>query len=508
MARRPKQPLPEIADTGVPRRLRSSVAGLDEALCGGLLEGRTYLLKGAPGTGKTILASHYCCDAARAGRNSLYVTLLAESHAELLQNLRTFSFFDEGAARKHMRFASGYSALMDGGLEGLAKVLRAEVRERNCRILVIDSINLAIERSSRSEAVKRFMRDLGTYCGMLGCTVLQIATSHGVAGKFYFIETIVDGIVELGVDSKDLRDVRTASVVKHRGSSHLEGKHYFEITSAGCVVHPRLEAKVSGAPRPAAKRAERVAFGIEALDAMLRGGVIEGSSTAVLGPPGAGKTVLGMQFLEEGARRDEPCLYFGFFEPPPIDLGKPKGGGPAMLHHARRKRLELFWRPPLEHSIDEIAEIILGAVRRSGARRVFVDGVDGFRLCSAFPERLPRFFGALTNELRSLGATSLFSQGIELFSSRISEGDEGISRFFENLLLLRYVEVRSHLHRLFSILKVRESDYDTAIREFRIKGGDIELADSCANAEALRAAQPRVSTKPPAVRRPRARRRS
>jgi circadian clock protein KaiC len=55
----------------------------------------------------------------------------------------------------------------------------------------------------------------------------------------------------------------------------------------------------------------------------------------------------------------------------------------------------------------------------------------------------------------------------------------------DNLILLRYLELRSQLHRLISILKVRESDYDASVHEFRISLAGFAVDASSEGAEAL-----------------------
>ncbi|MFL5357872.1 hypothetical protein [Archangium sp.] len=60
------------------------------------------------------------------------------------------------------------------------------------------------------------------------------------------------------------------------------------------------------------------------------------------------------------------------------------------------------------------------------------------------------------------------------------------------VILLRYLELRSQIHRLLSIMKMRESLYDTALREFRISSGGIDVADSFASAESILSGQARL----------------
>ncbi len=75
----------------------------------------------------------------------------------------------------------------------------------------------------------------------------------------------------------------------------------------------------------------------------------------------------------------------------------------------------------------------------------------------------------------------------------------------ENIIFLRYVELRSQLFRLISIMKVRESGHDPAIREFRITDGGIDVAATFDSAEAILTgiAHPSALSTLPTSRRPR-----
>jgi CheY-like chemotaxis protein len=108
-----------------------------------------------------------------------------------------------------------------------------------------------------------------------------------------------------------------------------------------------------------------------------------------------------------------------------------------------------------------IAEQLLERLKRDDGRRrrLFIDGIEGFRAASAYPERMPRFLSAFTNP--------------------------ELANVVESVILLRYVELRSQLHRLISIMKMRESKYDTSIREFAITDRGIEVSRSFESAESI-----------------------
>ena len=63
------------------------------------------------------------------------------------------------------------------------------------------------------------------------------------------------------------------------------------------------------------KKNNKLQTGIEGLDKMLAGGLIPDRPYIVSGPPGSGKTVLGMQFLLKGLKRGESVLFVALKEP-------------------------------------------------------------------------------------------------------------------------------------------------------------------------------------------------
>ena len=135
---------------------------------------------------------------------------------------------------------------------------------------------------------------------------------------------MVDGVLHLTDELSELRPLRHIRVLKLRGSAPLRGLHSVRITDNGLEVRPRIETLFLHAAVDDASAASgaKLSFGVAELDAMLRGGVRQGSITMLLGSSGSGKTLLGMQFLSEGLKRGERSLYFGFYERPETILAK------------------------------------------------------------------------------------------------------------------------------------------------------------------------------------------
>jgi circadian clock protein KaiC len=211
----------------------------------------------------------------------------------------------------------------------------------------------------------------------------------------------------------------------------------------------------------------------------------------VLGPTGTGKTTLGLHFLGQCSAA-EPGLYFGFAEPPARILVKCHALSLPVASLAENGAVEFLWQPAAEGLIDELAQRLLDNVRKRGVKRVFIDGLNGFHQASAEPERTAYVFTAIVTEFRRLGVTSIYSaESAELLDvvpkpPRVETGLHfGLSTIAENIILMRFVELRSKLHRLISIAKIRDSGFDAEIREFVIGDSGIVVDESAAAAEAI-----------------------
>ncbi|RKH85922.1 AAA family ATPase [Corallococcus sp. AB045] len=492
----------EDADGGTPssegkspaKRLVTNVPRLDFITKGGLIQGSSYAIIGPPGSGKTVLANQIAFQHVKNGGKALYVTLLSESHGRLLENLSQMTFFDADVIPDRLQYLSGYRDLERDGLKGLLELLRKNAQAHGTTLLIIDGMDAAKEFARSDQSFKRFLQDLQTFCSILGCTTLLLAPHH--AGELHPENTAVDGIFELSLWLHGPRAVRELIAIKFRGGPSLLGRHEVEISNQGIVIHPRTEVQFA---HPAAEGREdriRMPFGIPRLDEALRGGVLSGSTTLLLGAPGTGKTLLGLHFLLQGAREGQPGVYFGFFETPPRLIEKAEGTGMGDLKkYVDEGLIEIQWQPPLEHNMDSLAERLLERIeeRKVDRLRLFIDGVSGFRSAAVYPDRLGRFFSALTHQLRMMDVTTLYSDETPLFSPGVDMPQPEAASTVENVILVRYVELRSQLYRLLSIMKMRESAYDSGIREFSISEQGIQVAGTFESAESILTGHARLS---------------
>ncbi|HZI05330.1 MAG TPA: ATPase domain-containing protein, partial [Archangium sp.] len=314
------------------------------------------------------------------------------------------------------------------------------------------------------------------------CTTLVLTNQQENVADPQF--AMVDGLLVLEIQSRGLRVVRTVEVTKLRGEAQLLGRHTFDINENGLAIYPRLESLYPHPPQEELER--RLGLGVARLDEMMRGGVLPHSSTLLMGSPGIGKTLLGLHFLESGARQGEPGLYYGFMETLPRLLAKAAGVGLELRPWVDSGRLVVETRAAVETLPDALAHELLGLVERHRVRRLVLDGLDSLLQDPLEPKRAQGFLTALVNVLRSRGVTCLMTQQTQvLIGPQLETTLEDMEGIVDNILLLRYVELRSQLYRMLSILKMRESDYQPALREFSISTRGIDVAETFESAEAI-----------------------
>ncbi len=468
---------------GLPR-VASGIAGLDTILGGGFLKGGLYIIQGPPGTGKTTFGNQVCFNHVAGDARALYVTLLAEYHARMMQHLGVMAFFDASKIPDQLTYLNGLRVLHADGLKGLLNMLRREITPRGASVLVLDGIVAARRAAGGDQAFNEFIHELQAIAIATECTVFILTSAEGT--MITPEHTMVDGIIELAEHLVGWSAESSLQVIKFRGSGFLRGRHAFKITDAGIVVHPRIEALLARPSRNDPGNAGTVPSGIDQLDVMLGGGVPNSSTTMIMGPSGIGKTTLGLQFLARCSDA-EPGLLFGFYETPPRLDAKIAGVCRPLRALVDSGAVEVRWQPPTDDLFDAYGERLLEAVYRRGVRRLFIDGLGAFRAAAASePSRVGNALTALMNEMRVLGVTTLYTLEVpDIMGPSIRTPIGDLSSMAENLILMRFVELRSRLYRLISVLKVRDSQFDPLLHEYVTSSNGLVIDASSDSAERI-----------------------
>lgn len=470
----------------VPERVETGIPGLDAVMRGGLLRGASCLVVGEPGTGKTTLGNQIAYHVAANDGVAIFVTVVAEAHDRMLMHLASFDFFEPDAVGRQVHYLSLVHQLGESGLPGALSEMRRLVRAHGASLVVIDGAARFEDFAASRQEYCGFVAQLIAELAILDCTTLLLAQPDPIRQALHAIGTLVDAIITLEDRSIGVQTTRLLRMIKVRGSSPLGGLHEFAITGSGIEVYPRLESRPISIRPESPSRQKRLPLGIDGIDTIIQGGLLTGSTTLVAGPTGIGKTTLGLHFISEGAHGDEQGLIASFGEAPERLVAKADGLGLDLSGHVESGRVQVMWQPMCDRPLDAWAGELVRSVTIHQPRRLMIDGLTELARLTSFKDRLPAFLTALGQVLRTQGVATIFTAetstaeaaGLEIpFPEAVATLD--------NAVLLRYVEPRSRLHRLISVLRIRESGFDPTVREFTITDRGIEVASTGSSAESV-----------------------
>jgi len=459
--------------------LESGIPRLDTVLGGPLRRGALIMVVGAPGMGKTILGQELAFHRASLGESVLYLTGYAETHDKLVAHSQSLNFFDQTVLGQSIHLGSVPDLLLQGPEDAMRDILTT-VRAHRARLVVLDgfrSIRRMLDDGVSQETGAHFLYALGAELALLGATTVVLVEGDPEETQHYAEFTICDVVIALRRERHTTRFRRLLEIMKVRGAAPLEGQHPYLITADGISLWPRFESVVR--PMDARWVEERAPFGVAAFDALLNGGLNVGTVTLVAGSPGAGKTLLGLHFVAEGARLGESCLFLGFMESPEQLHAKGRAFGMDLETLERQGLLHTIVLPGHDLEADAIGDRIREEVERRQVRRLVIDSAAHLERMLWDSERRPGFYSALVGYLRAQGVTTCLNYEVTtIVGPELDFGGTPLSILAENLLLLRQVEVNGRMERIVSVLQMRFSDFDHGIRNYVITPGHgIQIMD-------------------------------
>jgi circadian clock protein KaiC len=463
-------------DTIPPLKARMGVPGLDDILLGGLAHGHIFLLEGSPGTGKTTMALHFLREGAASGERCLYVTL-SETERELRQAAMSYGWtldagvqiFELVPPESLLDADQQQSLLYSSDLElGETTKLIFEAMERITPTrIVLDSLSEIRLLAQNSLRYRRQVLALKHYFARQGATVLMLddLTAETVDKTVHSIAHGVIRLEELAPDYGPQR--RRLRVVKYRAQGFRGGFHDFVIRNDGANVFPRL---VSSEHRAAFRRTS-LSTGVPGLDGLLGGGIEQGSSTLLLGPAGAGKSVLTLQLVKAAIDRGEKAAMFIFDEELGLlfDRAKPLGYDLEALRDSGR--LMIMQLDAAELSPGEFAWRVRSSVEDTQVRTVVIDSLNGYQTAMPEENSLILHMHELLQFLNRRGVSTFLTVAQHGLLGSDMRAPVDVTYLADSVVLLRYFEVRGAVKRAISIIKKRTGWHEDTIREFTIDHG-------------------------------------
>jgi circadian clock protein KaiC len=461
----------------VESKASTGVAGLDEILGGGLSRGHAFLLEGSPGTGKTTIGLQFLL--AEPKDAALYLTL-SETELELRDGARShgwrlgdnITIFELVPPESLLNAEQQQSLLHSYDLE-LGETTRQifEVFEkvRPARV-VLDSLSEIRLLAQSSLRYRRQILALKHYFSRQGATVLLLddltaesmdKTVHSVAHGVVNLEQLAP---EYGSERRRVR------ISKYRGQAFRGGYHDFTIRPGGVTVFPRL---VAAEHRTEFARTQ-MKSDIPELDALLGGGLEQGSSALILGPAGTGKSTFVFQFIAAAVRRGERAAVFVFDEELGLLFERTRAVGIDLQGMQASGALHIEQLDAAELSPGEFSHRVRERVDFAHAKTVAIDSLNGYQAAMPEERALVLHIHELLQYLNRQGATTFLTVAQHGLVGDM-KAPVDVTYLADTVILLRYFEAFGKVRRAVSVVKKRTGAHESTIREFGIGAAGLHL---------------------------------
>jgi circadian clock protein KaiC len=445
------------------KKLVTGVPGLDILTLGGIPEGRSTLVAGKSGTGKTVMAMQIATTLARSGIKTIVVAIeeppedLRDSGDNLglgvseLEAQGLLEFTDITRPMDGPTLVSG-----DYDLFGLAHRLEAMVESGGARAVVLDSATALFSPKPPQETLRSHFFQLVHTLRRLGLTSVIVAEARDDYGQLTTMgveDYVCDLIVILRNIVDGSRRRRTIEVNKYRRSAHYKGEYPCTITTRGLAIFP-LDAK----ERSEEEQVERYSSGVAGLDEMTRGGWLRNSIIIVRGPTGSGKTMLAGLYARAGAARGEQVVYYGFEETRSILLRNYREIGMEMDSLIASGNLKVICRYPEATSLEDLLVALRLGLEELKPSLVVIDSISSIEHASS-EKGFRTFMIGVASILREHGRSALITQTIA--SSEVAEHTAPyLSTIADAILVMDYDTAGYELDRTMRVIKMRGSDHE------------------------------------------------
>src|SRR4051794_38058180 len=447
-----------------PARLPTGIPGFDTLTEGGIVAGRSALLVGTSGSGKTIFGLQFLVEGARQfGEPGVLVTF-EEVPEDIVRNGDGFGW------DLRRRIASGELTIIDASPDAaatdehfdfaaLVTQIRTVVENMGANRLVLDSVGALFPQFRDPFVVRRGLRRIIEALRPLGVTTLISAErgdEYGSVARFDVEDFVVDGIIVLRHPLERRTRARTIEVLKLRGRSHLSGEYPFTIRSgSGIEVIPRPVFEVKQEASTA-----RVSTGNEELDRVCGGGYFRDSIVLVSGSTGTGKTLLGCEFVKAASDRGERALFFSFEESRNQLLRNAASWGIDLAEAERAGNLRLEFRRAERMLLEDLLLELRELVEEVDPQQIAIDGLTTLERWS-LPQAFREFWVSLISFMKERDITVVFTSTRTIGIGNDDSIEAHISTMTDAILVMRYVEAGGEAHRGLLVLKMRGSAHDT-----------------------------------------------
>jgi len=457
----------------------TGIAGLDEITRGGFPTGRTTLICGGAGCGKTLFATEFLVRGAIQYDEPGVFMSFEESGEELTRNVASLGFdLKDLFARKkliidHVKIErSEIEETGEYDLEALFIRLSYAIDSIGAKRVVLDTLESLFSALPNEGVLRAEIRRMFGWLKSRGMTaVITGERGAGTLTRHGLEEYVSDCVILLDHRVEDLVSTRRLRVIKYRGSTHGTNEYPFLIDEQGISVLPitslGLNYEVSN---------DRVPTGIDRLDTMFGGkGVYRGSSILVSGTAGTGKSSMAAHFADATCSRGERCIYFAFEESQNQIIRNMRSIGIDLERWVKRGLLRFHAARPTVHGLEMHLVTMNKEITEFQPSVAIVDPVTNL-ISTGTSREVEATLTRLIDFLKSRNIT-LFFTSLSHGKLNVESSEAAISSLMDTWILLKNIESSGERNRGLYILKSRGMPHSNQIREFRLTDNGVHLSD-------------------------------
>lgn len=460
-------------------KLQTGVGGLDNLLIGGIPRGRSTLITGRSGTGKSVMTLQIAASLAAQGLPTLHLAV-EESPVDLIASGDSFGLDLSGLVRDGKLIVIDVNRPDDGAViesgeydvNGLIHRVEGLVAKHGAQALVLDSATALFNPRPSDDRMRQHFFHLVSSFRRLGLTSVIVAESLEDYGALTTLG-VEDFVCDLTIVLRNLMDHgrrrRSIEINKYRRSPHFKGEYPCTVTTRGIAVFP-VDAKEYPSEL---HEMERYSSGVPGLDEMTSGGFLRNSIIIVRGPTGAGKTILAGVYARAGAERGERVVYYGFEETRATLLRNYRELGMDMTRHVSSGNLRVICRYPEATSLEDLLVDLRLDLEEFQPSLIVLDSISSIEHASS--ERgFRQFMIGVASILRQHGRSALITQTV-LAGTSGSHTAPYLSTIADAILALDYEPAGFALDRTMRVIKTRGSAHAPNPYRLDIDGSGIHV---------------------------------
>lgn len=459
--------------------VRTGIAGLDDLLPGGIPRGNVILVEGAIGAGKTTMGVEFIYRGASQFDEPGIIVVFEVSPDKIMRDASGFGW-DLRKLEQQGRLKIVFTTrdVLRQELQQADSVLLEEAAKIGARRIFIDGVARLIGGAGAGESRSAFhvLTEGLQRENLTALLAVEASSLNANAEASLPEESIADTVIRLRMEDQQRAVSRSIEIVKSRGQDFQMGRHTFRIVDGkGLHVYRRVQAprKASRDRAAAFDPNTRLTSGIPGLDELLNGGYFVGSTTVVAGISGVGKSVMGLQFIAEGARRGERSLMLSLDEQVEQMMRNAASVGIDLPAQIKNGLVRVEYEPPQEIEVDVHFHHIEELVKEFKPKRVVIDSLSTYGSNLGTKGRIFRdFFHGLVALMKEHQIVAVYNhENPEMLGMNSMMGDFAMSSLVDNIILMNWVELGDSFRLGMTIAKMRANPVDRITRECEVLDG-------------------------------------